>query len=110
MTHFQNNPSQARASDPQATLSGGGRGKPDILRRWGLSPTAAQYLGFGEQGPEPPEGATPDGAAADPLKSVLRLYLEQKGGRCVSRQVSGHSGPGASPDLGDDASGRWGTC
>lgn len=38
-------------------------------------PAAARYLCFGEQSPEPPEGAATDGTAADPLEPVLCLHL-----------------------------------
>lgn len=51
----------------------------------GHRPMAAGYLRFGEQSPKPPEGASSDGAAADPLKLVLSLHLAQN---------KGEAGPG----------------
>lgn len=40
-----------------------------------------EYLCFGEQRPKPPEGATSNGAASDPLEPVFRLHLGQSQGR-----------------------------
>ena len=96
-SHFRNPPSQAQASDPRAAtplLRAPGnrlfRGARGVLLQ------LPKYLSFGEQSPKPPEGAAPDGAAADPLEPVLCLHLERNEGRCVSKGAPSHcpTGPG----------------
>lgn len=63
-------------------------------------PRPSGYLCFGEQSPESPEGATSDGAAANPLEPVLRLHLWRQGRRAAEGGRPPPTGPGDAPDAG----------